>query len=211
MMSRGAIDTYGRLNPSVIVSSGTLPSGRVVPLLSQTNDGVSVGYMTTSNSNVIDPNVLAYETAHKSDEASSSSMENAKNTYNSLLYRLPDGTTATIDKNYMTVSPELFQQDIYRKLNTQGGSWDESVLINDVQNDHTGKKQVLVVAHEGLTTVIQKDIELKPLATSIVEVPKKRCRFRPMDLIGKSERLTRAEAFAHGKYTHCGLFTEFYS
>lgn len=180
-------DVYGGFPPAVLLASSTLPGGRRVPIIATPGDGAPIGYMVTSNPATFDSKFVTYETAalkqhhHQqeqqqqqpmgSDDASSSSADNPKSAYNSLLYRIPDGSSVTVEKNYMTINPELFQQSIYRRLQFP----DKLNEPTSQESDRGSKKKVVVVAHEN-SPVRECMVERKKTPKDDTKI-KKHCRF----------------------------------
>ncbi|VDL19969.1 unnamed protein product [Hymenolepis diminuta] len=184
-------DVYGGFPQTVILASSTLPGGRKVPIIATSGDGAPIGYMVTSNPATIDSKFMNYETAtlkqnrhplqpqHQqsqqqpmcADDTSSSSIDNPKTAYSGLLYRIPDGSSVTVEKNYMTINPELFQQSIYHRLQVPG-EWNEA---NTEETECGSKKKVVVMAHEKLP-VRWSDTERKKIPKDDSKI-KKRCRF----------------------------------
>ncbi|KAM7540738.1 hypothetical protein Aperf_G00000028915 [Anoplocephala perfoliata] len=174
-------DVYGGFPPAVFLASSTLPGGRKVPIIATPADGAPIGYMVTSNPATLDSKFITYEAAtlkqhhHQqpmgSDDASSSSADNTKNNYNSLLYRIPDGSSVTVEKNYMTINPELFQQSIYRRLQVP----DKANEPTSQEGDRGSKKKVVVVAHEN-SPVRECETERKKTPKEDTKI-KKHCRF----------------------------------
>lgn len=174
---------YGSFPPTVLLTSSTHPNVRKLPIIATSSEGTPIGYMIKSNPTNADSKFVAIEaTLQKqqtgSDDASSSSTDNGHSAYNSLLCRLPDGGCATVEKNYMTINPELFQQSIYRKLHVHE-EWNEPVAqVNNAQEDSHDIKKNGVVAHESLP-VLERGAERKQLMSSKGNESKSRkhCRF----------------------------------
>ncbi|KAL5111913.1 Protocadherin-11 X-linked [Taenia crassiceps] len=147
---------YGSFPPAVLLTSSAHPNSRKLPIIATSEEGTPIGYMIKSNATNTDSKFVRVEaTLQKqqigSDDASSSSTDNGKSAYNSLLCQLPDGSCAIVEKNYMTIDPGLFQQSIYRKLHLHE-EWNEPVTpVNNAQEDeHNVKKSGVDVAHESL-------------------------------------------------------------
>nr|CDS34855.1 hypothetical protein HmN_000952200 [Hymenolepis microstoma]CDS34863.2 protocadherin fat 4 [Hymenolepis microstoma]CUU97996.1 protocadherin fat 4 [Hymenolepis microstoma] len=183
-------DVYGGFPQTVILASSTIPSARKVPIIATSGDGVPIGYMVTSNPATLDSKFMNYETItlkqnfhpHQShhqqsqqqpmctDDTSSSSTDNPKNAYSSLLYRIPDDSSITVEKNYMTINPELFQQSIYHRLQVPG----EGNEVNTQEREGVSKK-VVVLAHEN-SPVRGRATEQKKPSKDAKKI-EKHCRF----------------------------------
>uniref|UniRef100_A0A0R3WLT2 Cadherin domain-containing protein n=1 Tax=Hydatigena taeniaeformis TaxID=6205 RepID=A0A0R3WLT2_HYDTA len=175
---------YGNFHPTVLLTSSNASNSRKLPIITTSSEGAPIGYMIKSNPTNADTKFVAIEAMVQkqqmsSDDASSSSTDNAKSTYNSLLYRLPDGGCATVEKNYMTINPELFQHSIYRKLRAHE-EWNESFIpVNNPQEDNNdAKKNGVVVTHKSLP-VLEGEVERKQTVSSKGSEAKSRkhCRF----------------------------------
>ncbi|KAL5967906.1 Protocadherin Fat 4 [Taenia solium] len=175
---------YGSFSPAVLFTSSSYPNGRKLPIIATSSEGTPIGYMIKSNPTNTDSKFVATEaTLQKqqlgSDDASSSSTDNCKSAYNGLLCRPPDGGRTTMEKNYMTINPELFQQSIYRNLHVHE-EWNEPATQanNTHEDNHDIKKNGAVVAHESLP-VLEGAAENKQVMNSKENDSKSRkhCRF----------------------------------
>ncbi|EUB63713.1 hypothetical protein EGR_01336 [Echinococcus granulosus] len=146
-------DIYGGFPSAVLLAPSTLTNGRKLPIIATSSEGTPIGYIITPNPTNADSKFVANETTVQkqqigSDDASSSSTGHVKSTCNGLLYRLPDGGYAKVEKNYMTINPKLYQQSIYRKLHVHE-EWNGPITqANNAQEDNHGIKKKVVVAHE---------------------------------------------------------------
>ncbi|KAH9286738.1 Protocadherin-11 X-linked [Echinococcus granulosus] len=146
-------DIYGGFPSAVLLAPSTLTNGRKLPIIATSSEGTPIGYIITPNPTNADSKFVANETTVQkqqigSDDASSSSTGHVKSTCNGLLYRLPDGGYAKVEKNYMTINPKLYQQSIYRKLHVHE-EWNGPITqANNAQEDNHGIKK----KHWGHTT-----------------------------------------------------------
>uniref|UniRef100_A0A5K3EQI3 Cadherin domain-containing protein n=1 Tax=Mesocestoides corti TaxID=53468 RepID=A0A5K3EQI3_MESCO len=189
-------DVYDRFSPAVLLSSSSHPSSRKGPSVGTSSDVVPIGYMVTSNPALFEPKLATYESIHLPsqvpNDAPVSSTENEKKAYNSLNCRLPKEIKATIEKKYMSLKPEFFTQDVYRKLNV-GEVRDEIVLINRVQCDRELANGLTGLSQKR-ASVIQGRTEKGQISSRVCEAtPKKHCRFELKSKAEETELLSKSK------------------